>query len=159
MATFYEVATRIIQTYRTLLLTVFLAIVFSLAAYFLFTRYYSNYAKNKEYGDVANLDSQSGGLQIFFFYADWCPHCQTAKPDWKQFVDQNNGQTINNYLITATTVDCSDLSENPDTAEMVKLYKVKGYPTVFAIKNGKRIDYDAKVQLASLNQYVQAITK
>jgi len=159
MPTLYEVAEKILSTHRTLITVVFFLVVFSLAAFFLYRMYYANYIKQKSFSDVANADTRDQVIQVYFFFADWCPHCQTAKPDWGQFEDTNNGKSVNSYVIETISIDCTSLEENPETANMVKKFDVNGFPTVFAVKNGVRVDYDAKVEISSLNQYLQAITK
>lgn len=158
MPTLYEVASKIISTNRTLITVVFFTVLFSLAAFFLYKLYYSNYAKQKGYADTANKDTRNETIKVYFFFADWCPHCQTAKPDWSQFQNNYSGKSVNDYIVITEEVNCTDLEENPESASLVEKYNVKGFPTVFAIKNGTRIDYDAKVELNSLNQYVEAIT-
>jgi len=158
MASLYDVFARVIVPYKTILFSLFLLLVFALVAYFMYTRYLSSTIKDRKYNDVANTSSRNEGLQIFFFYADWCPHCKNAKPDWNSFRTQVDGTVVNGYTIQTVAVDCTNLDSDPEAARLVKQNNVSGFPSVFAMKDNNRIDYDAKVELNSLNQFVQAIT-
>jgi thiol-disulfide isomerase/thioredoxin len=165
MTTFYEVAERFLYPYKTVFLILFLVILFSLVAYFVYTRYLANMIKDKKYTDVANNASSQDAVQIYFFSADWCPHCKTAKPEWQQFVKQVNGTTVNNKTIQTIDVDCTDMDSSKTndpaivkTIQLVKEFDVKGFPTVLAVKDGKKIDYDAKVSLTTLNKFADAAT-
>jgi thiol-disulfide isomerase/thioredoxin len=54
------------------------------------------------------------------YYADWCPHCVSAKPEFAQLKDKQviNGKTVKMHMINAET-----------QADQV-LEKVSGYPTI-----------------------------
>ena len=42
-----------------------------------------------------NISSSNSGANdciIRFFYVDWCGHCKKAKPQFSQFMQQNNGK-------------------------------------------------------------------
>jgi thiol-disulfide isomerase/thioredoxin len=165
MTTFYEVAERFLYPYKTVFLILFLVLLFGLVAYFVYTRYLANMIKDSKYTDVANNASSKDAVQIYFFSADWCPHCKTAKPEWQQFVKQVNGTTVNNKTIQTIDVDCTDMDSSKTndpaivkTIQLVKEFDVKGFPTVLAVKDGKKIDYDAKVSLTTLNKFADAAT-
>jgi thiol-disulfide isomerase/thioredoxin len=57
---------------------------------------------------------------FFMYYADWCPHCVSAKPEFKKLKDTQviNGKTIKMHMINSET-----------QADQV-LEKVTGYPTI-----------------------------
>jgi thiol-disulfide isomerase/thioredoxin len=108
--------------------------------------------------DVANAGVRSKDIEIMFFFADWCPHCQKAKEPWRKFESNYNGKTVNNYKITCKSVDCSD--PNPETnpnEALRKKYDVEGYPTLKIIKSGQIIDFDAKITESSLSQFVDDV--
>jgi len=165
MSSFYEVFNRFVYPYKTILFILFLTLLFGVVAYFVYTRYLVNMIKDRKYTDVANNASSQDAVQIYFFFADWCPHCKTAKPDWQQFVKQVNGTTVNNKTIQTIEVDCTDMdsskSSDPVVVKMIQLVKefdVKGFPTVLAVKDGKKVDYDAKVSLTTLNKFADAVS-
>jgi len=159
MPGFYETVTNSVESYRNIILAVVMAVVFGSAAYFLYTRYLVNYINNKKYTDVANSESRNEGLEIYFFSADWCPHCKKAKPDWNAFQSQVDGTTLNGYTVNTISVDCTNLDTDQNSAKLVQQYDIKGFPTVVAIKDGKRVDYDAKVDQDSLNKFLSAVSE
>jgi thiol-disulfide isomerase/thioredoxin len=57
---------------------------------------------------------------LYMYYADWCPHCVSAKPEFNKLKDSQviNGKTVKMHMINAET-----------QANQV-LEKVTGYPTI-----------------------------
>jgi len=158
MSSLYDVFARVIVPYKTILFALFMFLVFALVAYFVYTRYLSSFINDRKYNDVANSTKRDEALQVLFFYADWCPHCKNAKPDWNSFRSQVDGTVVNGYTIQTVSVDCTNLDSDPEAAQLVKQNNVTGFPSVFAMKDNSRIEYDAKVELNSLNQFLDAIT-
>jgi thiol-disulfide isomerase/thioredoxin len=71
-------------------------------------------------------------MDVYFFFADWCPHCQKAKPEWQSVKTEKEGSTINGYKVKMTEIDCSG-GKNPE----IKEYQIKGYPTILVKKEGQ----------------------
>jgi thiol-disulfide isomerase/thioredoxin len=159
MSGFYEVLKRMFQSYSVIFFIILLFLVFAVVAYITYTKYISGFIKNRAASDVANADKRKEMLQIYFFYADWCPHCKKAKPEWKSFRDSVEGTIVNNYKIETISVDCTNLDTDADAARLVKENNISGFPTVIAFKNNQRIDFDAKVEASSLNQFLTSITR
>jgi thiol-disulfide isomerase/thioredoxin len=68
-------------------------------------------------------------------YADWCPHCTTAKPAFKEF---SKGGKL---LINGKEVHVRMLEADKDKDEMASL-PVKGFPTfLLETVDGKVIEY------------------
>ncbi len=70
------------------------------------------------------------------YYADWCPHCQTAKPEFieltkKGFTELSNGKR------------CYFRMVNPDISpEEVKGKKIAGFPTfLLETTEGETVEY------------------
>lgn len=57
---------------------------------------------------------------LYMYYADWCPHCVAAKPEFAKLKDSQmiNGKKVQMHMINAET-----------QADQV-LEKVSGYPTI-----------------------------
>ena len=159
MSGFYDVVKRMIQNYTVIFFILLLFVIFAVVAYFTYTKYISNYIKNRTASDIANADDRKEMLQIYFFYADWCPHCVKAKPDWKTFRDSVEGTIVNNYKIETIAVNCTNLDTDVEAARLVKENNISGFPTVIAFKNNQRIDFDAKVEASSLQQFLLSITR
>lgn len=81
--------------------------------------------------DALNLSKLlKDGNWMVLYYAEWCSHCKTMKPEWKKAVDNvsNNKDTINVAEIESSHI--GNLSESPN---------VDGYPTIKMYNNGKEV--------------------
>lgn len=65
-------------------------------------------------------DGDKPDYHFLMYYADWCPHCVSAKPEFAKLKDTQviNGKTVKMQMINAET-----------QADQV-LEKVTGYPTI-----------------------------
>jgi len=107
----------------------------------------TNYVANKEFvnkGDENEIES----ADLYFFYTEWCPHCKTAKPIWKELQVDIGTDKINGKKIHFIAVDCD---KDPSTAEK---YKVEGYPTIKLVVGNQVIEYDAKPDFDTLKQFL-----
>jgi thiol-disulfide isomerase/thioredoxin len=55
---------------------------------------------------------------VLIFYAPWCGHCKKSMNDFKDAESKGNGKVM---LIN---------SDDPDNSEIMKKYKVQGFPTI-----------------------------
>ena len=77
---------------------------------------------------------------LMFFYADWCPHCKKAKPEWIKTKEYLDGNKINNYNIHCIEYDCS--KQTSEIEELMDKYSVEGFPTIKLRINGKIITFE-----------------
>jgi thiol-disulfide isomerase/thioredoxin len=66
--------------------------------------------------------------ELMFFFADWCPHCKTAKPEWiatKEYLDEHQ---INNHKVFCIDYNCSE--KTPEIETVTNKYKIEGFPTI-----------------------------
>ena len=69
------------------------------------------------------------------YYADWCPHCQTIKPIFKDFMG-NGGVNVNDQYIKCKMVEEKQIQHGVDP-------KVKGYPTLlYSDAAGKIVEFN-----------------
>jgi thiol-disulfide isomerase/thioredoxin len=113
------------------------------------------YKANREQVSNSNGSNNSGPAELLFFYADWCPHCKTAKPIWNDLKTEYQNKTINGYTIIFTDVNCSE--ETPEVDKMMNQYNVEGYPTIKLLKDGQVIEYDAKPSKETLTQFLNTV--
>ena len=67
-----------------------------LSGYYIYNTFSSikkTYKPNSE--DVMNTGSANAEAELILFYADWCPHCKTAKPVWDKIKAQYENKTVN----------------------------------------------------------------
>jgi thioredoxin 1 len=109
----------------------------------------SSYVPNKEFASEGNQESSTETADLYFFYTLWCPHCKKSKPIWEELKAQVGNNTINGVRINFIEVDC-----DKDSATAEK-FKVEGYPTIKMVRGNQIIEYDAKPNLETLNQFLQ----
>jgi thiol-disulfide isomerase/thioredoxin len=114
------------------------------------SKFSTSYSANNEH--TLSNNGQTGEAELLLFYADWCPHCKTAKPIWEEIKSEFESKTINGYSIVFTEVNCT--TETPEVEKMMNTYKVEGFPTIKLLKNGQVIEYDAKPSKATLQQFL-----
>jgi thiol-disulfide isomerase/thioredoxin len=142
----------------TTLLIIGTVILFSIIAYLYYVYYVAPQmkAKYQPNSEITDNDSPNGNTaELLFFYADWCPHCKTAKPIWNELKTEYENKTINGYKVIFTEVNCSE-----ETAEVDKLmnqFNVEGYPTIKLLKDGQIIEYDAKPSKDTLVQFLNTV--
>ena len=149
-----------------------LILIFSLVAYYAYNTYFASKQSmtSKSFDNVANAVENGNSIQIYFFHADWCPHCQNAAPEWKTFATATNGQIINGYLVECIDVDCTgdngeisgeniaEISATPgQTAELIQKYNINSYPTIKLVKDDETIDFEAKITESSLHKFVNSV--
>lgn len=149
---------RSLLNYKNILIVLFLTAIFIGAAIYA----YRNYVKK-----VTNIESkiyetklegktpEEGGsknVDLYMFYTDWCPHCKKAKPEWQQLKQNySGGKTVNGYIINFIEVDCE---ANPELAEK---FNVEQYPTIKLVKGNKIIEFDAKPDVKTLEQFLSTV--
>ena len=112
---------------------------------------------NKEYINSNNIEnSEPSDAVLYFFYADWCPHCTRAKEQggpWYTFKSRHGEQVKkNNTVIDIKEIDCTD-----GNGSMVKEYNVKGYPTILLVKNGNHYLYDTKPDADRIEEFIDKV--
>ena len=143
----------------TTLLIVISSILFAIVAGVYIFYYYlpslkSSYKPNREH--VTNGSNDDGKTaEMILFYADWCPHCKTAKPIWEEVKTQYEGKIINGQQVIFTEVNCSE--ETSEVEQMMNKYNIEGFPTIKLLKDGQVIEYDAKPSKETLNQFLNTV--
>lgn len=98
----------------------------------------------------SRLNPTKGECVVALFYADWCPHCQHFKPDFKQAMGALNGKTDKKgKKLRLEMVDCD---ANKDIA---REYDVSGYPTVKILgDDGTQVEYGGERTFEGLRKYL-----
>ena len=110
------------------------------------------YSINRE---PSNTSDSEKNAELLFFFANWCPHCVKAKPEWDAALADIDGKTINGYAVKFKAIDCT--SESAESEKMIDKYKVEGYPTIKLIKDGQVIEYDAKVTKSTIDEFLNTM--
>jgi len=135
----------------------FIALFFAVLAQQLYNRYVKSSNNASYYEGYSNAPGSGGGepptATIRMFWVDWCPHCKKAKPEFQMVKDEYNGKVVNGYKLNVVDVD----GEDPTNEQLINQYNVQGYPTVVLTKDGKNIEYDAKVDRPTLEKFINTM--
>jgi thiol-disulfide isomerase/thioredoxin len=89
---------------------------------------------------------------LYLFYTDWCPFCKKTKPEWAQLKKQyDNGKKVNGYTLNFIEVDCE---ANSDLANK---FDISGYPTIKLVKGNQVVEFDAKPDVKTLEQFLSTV--
>jgi thiol-disulfide isomerase/thioredoxin len=85
------------------------------------------------------FQSGSGGADTFtLYYAEWCPHCKTVKPDFEKW-SKNGFVTVGGKNVKVRMVE---QSEKPDE---VAAKGIKGFPTfLLETAQGKTVEFQGE---------------
>jgi thiol-disulfide isomerase/thioredoxin len=132
----------------------FIAVFFAVLAQQLYNRYAkstNNYSYYEGYSNAPNSGVADPPVAtIKLFKVDWCPHCKKALPQFQAVENEYDGKVVNGHKLQFVVVD----GEDPANEATVNEHKIQGYPTVVLTKDGKNIEYDAKVDEATLKQFI-----
>jgi thiol-disulfide isomerase/thioredoxin len=99
----------------------------------------SRSSSNKE--SFSEIDDSSS-YRILMFYADWCPHCRAAKPEWEKTKSEVNGE-LNGKKVKFVDLDCT--TPTPEVEATMDKYKVESYPTIILLSpDGTVTQFDNK---------------
>lgn len=140
------------------IITIVVVIFFIVLAVYYYYNYVSpklkpSYDANREHNTIDSESSKQAELMLF--YADWCPHCKTAKPIWNELKSEYQNKTINGYNVLFTEINCT--SENAETEQMMNKYNIEGFPTIKLLKDGQIIEYDAKPAKDTLKEFLNTV--
>ena len=154
------------KKYFNVILILALGILFYFVASYAYST--ANISEKFTTSDVANSQEFVPGMQVYFFFADWCPHCKTAKPEWDRFKRKYDGKKVNGNLVECIDVNCTDdsgentvtktsngIKTSSTTIDLIRKYNINGYPTIKFVKDDKVYDYEAKVNESNLSDFIE----
>lgn len=119
--------------------------------------YYYIYQYNRENFDgQSSLTPAKGECIVALFYAPWCGHCKTFKPEFKKAMETLDGKVSKHPKLSGKTVRFTmiDCDEESNKAIATK-YGINGYPTVKVFKDdGDDIEFDGGRSEAGIRKYL-----
>ncbi len=131
-------------------------IVFLFIAYYTYKHYVdgmTNFHANRE--NVPKGDETVKTANMMLFYADWCPHCKTAKPEWEALKEEYEGKSINGYTLYFEEYNCTN--ESAENTQLMDKYSIEGYPTIKLLKDNQVIEYDAKPTKSTMEEFLNTM--
>ena len=144
--------------WKAILFYIAIILVFVVVAYQTYNKYIlprlnPDFVPNKEFeNDKLSLSGgKKGGevAELIFFCVKWCPHCKKATPEWEKLVQKFKDRKINGVNLYFKKVDCED------NEEFANEYNIEGYPTIKMIKNDEIIEYNAKPNAETLEEFLR----
>jgi thiol-disulfide isomerase/thioredoxin len=96
-------------------------------------------------------DGASETLTCTMYYAPWCGHCKTAKPEWEKLEQALHNQTINGTKVFITKIDCE---KYPKVAEE---QGIQGFPTFKFEMKGKYYDYNGGRNFNDWKKFIESV--
>jgi thiol-disulfide isomerase/thioredoxin len=155
----YELVSRYVSPYYYPIITISAILIFFVAGYYMYNYYIDTQAEKEKNAEIYQ-PSDGKVVRIFFFTADWCPHCKSAKPAIDDFDKKYNGKVVKGQKIVINRVDCTNADE-PDVAKLIDTYSVKSFPTIKLVKigdNGKEeiYEFEAKINEQHLDDFINS---
>jgi thiol-disulfide isomerase/thioredoxin len=144
-----------IRPYKNQFTILLFFILFCVVGYYAYRMMAKPIIDNRKTANIANMAQRSEEVQIYLFYADWCPHCTKAKPEWNTFKEEFDGSEMNGYAVQAIEVDCTETTT--ENSPLIQKFGVDSFPTVKMMKSNQVIDFDSKVTSSSLTQFINSM--
>ena len=120
--------------------------------------YYFAYKSNREgfAGSSSDLTPKSGECIVALFYAPWCGHCKTFKPEFEDAMSQLDGKKSGKKEISGKTIRFAKINcDEEENKPLAKKYDIGGYPTVKILKDdGTNIEYDGERSLKGMRKFL-----
>ena len=140
-----------LASYKKVILIILLAAIFIVTAVYVYKKYISDKNSSQPKKQTC-ATGESKSADLYLFYTEWCPHCKKTKPEWEQLKKNYSGNNnINGYKLNFIEVDCD---ANPEIADK---FKVEGYPTIKLVKGNQIVEFDAKPDVKTLEQFLSTV--
>ena len=144
-----ENATNIVYNKKFIIILCVAALFTGIAFYFynsyVAPRLNPSFRPNKE---LVSEGEDTEGVELYYFYTEWCPYCKKARPIWDKFKQDFDGKPVNGKTVYFKEVDCEKEEKLADK------FNIEGYPTIKLVKGNQIVDYDAKPNAKNLKEFL-----
>jgi thiol-disulfide isomerase/thioredoxin len=78
----------------------------------------------------SQYDNADSDGNVLIFYANWCGHCNSAKPEFIKATEQGDGKVI---MVNVDDESAKSIREK---------YEVKGFPTILKVSGNTYVKYE-----------------
>ena len=111
-------------------------------------------SSNDSKSSTPNLTVSQGECIVAMFYAPWCGHCKTFKPEFEKATSAMNGKMSKGDKTKGKKVRFEKVNCD-DNVELGKKYSISGYPTVKILNDdGTDIEYNGDRTFDGLKKYL-----
>ena len=148
---------RVFKPYGKVITMIFLAFMLIIISKFVYYKYVLPIMDKTKNGNTSNANVRDTNIDIRFFSVDWCPSCIKSKPEWAKFVDKYDKKKLNEFKIHCISVNCTD-NKDPMIIDTMSSFNIEHFPTIKIVKGKDTIDYDGKITLSNLEQFITSIS-
>jgi thiol-disulfide isomerase/thioredoxin len=148
----------VLNNNKYIVMYVVVVIIFICIIYYIYVKHINPKLKetfkpnNEHIIKSSTSGNDSNEVELFIFTADWCPHCKAAKPEWDAVKSKYEKTKLNGYVILFKDINCT--TNTPNTDSLMDKYNVEGFPTVKMLKDGKIVNFEAKITQSNLTQFI-----
>ena len=99
--------------------------------------------------EIFNEEFPKHKVVIAGFFADWCGHCKTFKPEWQKFADEAEKSPLEALIAT--------IPEEHMKGAKCDQTNFQGFPTVRIFKDGGFEDYKGKREANALMNHIKTV--
>ena len=147
---------RVFKPYGKVITMVFLALMLIIISKFVYHKYVLPIMNKNKFGNTSNANVRDINIDVRFFHVGWCPACIKAKPEWAKFLDKYNNKELNGYKVKCIEVDCTN-NKDPLIVDTMSTFNIEHYPTIKIVKGKETIDYEGKITLSNLENFINNI--
>jgi thiol:disulfide interchange protein len=105
---------------------------------------------NESYSEEVGMKSSAKKCSMMYFYADWCPHCTRFGPEVEKAAQSATASQKNIVL--------EKNNDETTTAELKKKYNIKGYPTLYFVKDQEQPTlYEGPRTADSIEEFMRSL--
>ena len=164
MSRFVDAILNMIRPYQTIMIVIFVLILFTVVGYYTYAKYGKPMLEKTEFDDVANAPRRDSTATIKMYWVDWCPYCKSASDKeekvgpWVDFKKAFDGKTVGTHRLVCQRVDCSDAKAGTSEQNEIDTNGITSYHTIKLFMDGGKIyEYDAKISKESLEKFVNSV--
>ena len=125
---------------------------------------YSFFGYNKVLGDnIINAEhfSEFNNFKrptIICFSAPWCGACQSFKPIWEEFSNNNTTGLIDIKFIDNLGIDAEFFNYDGENIKLAEKYKIEYFPTIRIFHHNNFKEYNGELNKDELGKFVKEFT-
>jgi hypothetical protein len=97
------------------------------------------YLKVNSSNEASKLSNMmKDGNWIVLYYANWCGHCNTMKPEWQKVISRMNEHNNNNTSNSTSNINIADI-ESSHIDDLTDKPEIAGFPTIKMYNSGNEI--------------------
>lgn len=149
---------RVFKPYGKVITMVFLVLMLFIISRFIYYKFVLPKINKNTFSNTSNANVRDENIDIRFFNVDWCPACVKTKPEWNKFVDKYDNKKLNEFKIKCISVNCTN-NKDPLIIDTISTFNIEHYPTVKIVKGKETIDYEGKITVLNLENFINSISR